>query len=377
MHAEVSARTGLPREVYIIIGNGFDKEAGLKTSYPEFLDFINAVNLHFQNIISYNNKPKELLEEYKRIRKEAGKTIDLSKWEKMPKNFWYQHFKKVSYIQQGWIDFENEISNMIYLVEEEVKKANTIDELIVYDPQSHFYSEIYQPLKNLNKLDQYMKKGGVTFREFRDQLLVELNELIDAFDFYLQEFVEINEEKPTEAIMHLFGKLGGYQYCRVLSFNYTNTFKRMITKMHPELHVDYCHVHGKVGDNGGKGNLVLGIDEKYQSEGEISILLAPFKKYYQRVYKRTDSNYADWLHDIEANRNNQRELYIFGHSIGMTDKDILKAFITSDNMRTVVYSYNDKARADQIANMTGIIGIDEMVKQNAGSDRMLEFELQG
>lgn len=370
------------REVYFILGNGFDIECGLPTSYPEFLDFINVVHLNFDNLLGYHDKQKELLDKYINIRKQNGKTTVFSKWREIPTNFWYRHFKDAQ-IQKGWIDFENEIAYLIKLFEEEVRKADTVDTKVVYNIQSLFYKYIIQPMSDkYNQVRSNSMAGGpvlesgVSYRKLRDLLLDELNELITAFDMYLQDFVEEKEAQYTNAIKDLFEKLHGYHECRVLSFNYTSTFDRLIKKYAPNIRVEYCHVHGKIGTEGENGNIVLGIDEKYDAKGEINVLLAPFKKYYQRVYKESDSNYTDWLRDIQANKNNNRELYIFGHSIGITDKDILNSFITSPNMSTTVYSYNDKSRAEQIANMTEIIGIDEVVRRTAGKDSTLVFKQQ-
>ena len=374
-------QTVFPREVYFILGNGFDIECGLPTSYPAFLAFIELVYLNNQNILQYYDQKKQLFDEYANIRKNKGKLTVWSKWEKIPGNFWYCHFKNAR-LQKGWIDFENEISYLVKLFEEEVKKAETIDTKIKCSLQSPFYKYIIQEMSEKNnQIETGITNGnytemGVSYRQLRDILLDELNELIAAFDNYLQDFVEEKEAQYTEAIKDLFEKLNGYQECRVLTFNYTSTFDRLIKKYAPGIHVEYCHVHGRIGTKGECGNIVLGIDEKYDAKGEINVLLAPFKKYYQRVYKESDSNYADWLRDIEAHADNNRELYIFGHSIGITDKDILNPFITSPKMKTTVYSYNDRARADQIANMTEIIGIDEMVRRNAGKNKTLVFTQQ-
>ena len=365
-------------EVYIIIGNGFDKACGLMTTYPEFLDFINAVDLHFQGVISYNDEPKQLLEKYKAIRKEISRTIDLSKWKGIPQNFWYKHFRRV-HIRTGWIDFEREIARVIRIVTEEAKKAESLDQLVLCNPNTPFFTEIYDPLMQAKRIQWKVKEGSremdITYLQLRDLLLNELNEVTNAFDYYLQDYVESKKTNLTGAVTNLFDKLKGAGKCCVLSFNYTTTFEKLLLRYNSGLNVDYCYVHGKVGTEDKPGKLVLGIDEKYESEGEISVAFAPFKKYYQRVYKGTDSNYADWLHGI-TNDGHHRELYIFGHSLGVTDKDILNAFITGHKMKTTVYSHCDKARADHIANMTAIIGIDDMVRRNAGSDRSLEFEMQ-
>ena len=69
-------------EVYIIIGNGFDIECGLKTSYSHFIDFISMVDnqLHRRSRDA-NERFSKLYEDYKAIKLEQGKELDISKWE--------------------------------------------------------------------------------------------------------------------------------------------------------------------------------------------------------------------------------------------------------------------------------------------------------
>ena len=375
--SNITVRVNAPREVYFIIGNGFDIECNLPTSYPAFLSFIHAVDVHFQNIIQNDDRQKKILEKYKAIRREANQSIDLSKWEHIPDNFWYQHFQKAK-IQKGWIDFENEISRVIALFEAEIDRASSTDQLCVCNTQSQFYTEVYRPLEQQNKLisinaDNGRQENNVTYRQLRDILLDELNELTRSFDLYLQNFVEIKNIEMKETISNLFHRMVGVEYCRVLSFNYTHTFERLISEKYPTTDIDYCHVHGTVGTEKTEGNLVLGIDEKGSSKEDASILLAPFKKYWQRIYKNTDSNYADWIRDIEQHADSKRELYIFGHSIGVTDKELLRPLIMSNNMKTIVYSHDDRARADQISNMQAIIGVGNLIDMSAGSNKKLEF----
>lgn len=374
--SNITVRVNAPREVYIIIGNGFDIECELPTSYPEFLDFLHAVDMHFQNIIQYNVWPKKILEKYERIRREANRTIDLSKWENMSENFWYQHFQRAK-IQKGWIDFENEISRVIDLFEAEIDRTPSVDQLCICNTQSRFYTEVYRPLEQQNKLTSVNANGlhenNITYRQLRDILLDELHELTRAFDLYLQDFAEIKSIEMRETISNLFHKMVGVEYCRVLSFNYTKSFERLISEHYPMTDIDYCHVHGMVGTEKTEGNLVLGIDEKSSSKVDASILLAPFKKYWQRIYKNTERNHVDWIRDIEQHSDSKRELYIFGHSIGITDKDILQSLIMSNNMKTTVYSHDDRTRADQISNMQAIIGVDNLIEMCAGTEKRLKF----
>jgi hypothetical protein len=163
--------------------------------------------------------------------------------------------------------------------------------------------------------------------------------------------------------------------------------------------------------------MVLGIDERHGNESiKIPVEFGPFRKYYQRIYKQTDSRYMDWLKEAHApyekvnwlnrleeqtlnssfdknkidkimsyivsTKEKQRkqmkssEVVIFGHSLGITDNDILKSFITLPNTRTVVYYHDEEAFSQQVSNITAILGREEVITRTGGQDRTLEFRDQ-
>lgn len=71
-------------------------------------------------------------------------------------------------------------------------------------------------------------------------------------------------------------------------------------------------------------------------------------------------------------------LYIFGHSLDVTDGDILRRLILHDNVKTNIFYYreyeNDKRDLKQkIANLVKIIGQDELIKRTGGNTRTIEF----
>ena len=75
----------------------------------------------------------------------------------------------------------------------------------------------------------------------------------------------------------------------------------------------------------------------------------PLKKNPFQISIRTD------MSDIVCP---EHTLYIFGHSLDVTDKDILKSFICNDNVQTKIY-YHRKTEFDKselgklIKNLTG------------------------
>ena len=76
----------------------------------------------------------------------------------------------------------------------------------------------------------------------------------------------------------------------------------------------------------------------------------------------------------EVNHN----LFIFGHSLDKTDRDILKLLICNDNVTTKIYYYrknkNDKKELGKlIKNLVRIMGQDELISRTMGEHKTIEF----
>lgn len=138
---------------------------------------------------------------------------------------------------------------------------------------------------------------------------------------------------------------------------------------------DFCYVHGKIGDGKSKNRMVLGIDE-YLGPEEIknSIGFAPFRNIIS-VYTR-EPIVITWIDYIKTGKTIDRMLYIFGHSIGITDKDIIGALIQTNDMRSVLFYHDEEAFSDQVSNLTAIIGMDEMIQRTGGKTHTLGFREQ-
>lgn len=131
-----------------------------------------------------------------------------------------------------------------------------------------------------------------------------------------------------------------------------------------------------------KCNMVLGIDEyldQHRRNSENCFIW--FKKFYQRVYKGTDSEYIDWIDLIEENAVRyrgtanppQNEVYIYGHSLDVTDKDVLNKLITMSNTKSYIYYYSKDDLARKIENLVKVIGEDELIRRTGGKRRTIHF----
>ena len=124
--------------------------------------------------------------------------------------------------------------------------------------------------------------------------------------------------------------------------------------------------------------MVLGIDEYLpESRRNRETEFIAFKKYYQRIYKETGCEYKKWIDDIRGDLNNDKhELYIFGHSLGETDGDVLRDLILTDNVYTTIYYWNKETMGKQIANLVKVIGQDELIRRTGGSTKTITFQKQ-
>lgn len=79
---------------------------------------------------------------------------------------------------------------------------------------------------------------------------------------------------------------------------------------------------------------------------------------------------------IKDEKCRKHHLYIFGHSLDVTDGDILRDLILNDNVYTIIYYLNKDVYGQQIANLVKVIGQDELIKRTGGSTKTIEFKMQ-
>lgn len=102
----------------------------------------------------------------------------------------------------------------------------------------------------------------------------------------------------------------------VVTFNYTNTYERLYGT---ESRI--FHIHGCVNDS-----IILGINpDEHDELADLDTTFVQFKKYYQRVYLQTDVEYIKFKTGMRNNAkyNPDRDLVIIGHSLDITDKDVI------------------------------------------------------
>ncbi len=343
----------------LLIGNGFDIAHGMKTRYGDFLDYC----------ISYVNN-----DEF------CGLIRD---------NLWIAYFnKRRNDIGANWIDFEKEIQRVVKSLEIFLKNIDKPDNLL----------NIKEWMDCGKSVRETFFKKGQSVERVLNQIPVmigDLKRVVRALELYLlNEEEQLNVANKVPEIENLKDI-----HC-VLSFNYTDTYRKIYGDKGK-----FCFVHGNVDVQHTLDtcNLVLGIDEYLSDEMKNSnLLFVDFKKYYQRIVKQTGADYLDWIQRIKEDENKYKaiveakkadirtqnsirnenmyisNLYIFGHSLDITDGDILREFICRDNVRTKIFYHvenEDKTLVKKrlIQNLIRVIGQDELIRRTGGDNKTIEF----
>lgn len=412
----------------LVLGNGFDLAHGLPTSYINFLEFCEKVIPIYNGIdklyISYksnflsdwkiNNEIKDFLEDAYKSRKKENNII-YTKYPELDElyllienNIWFYYFKKCNkHGKENWIDFENEISKVIKSITqvmEEFEISLYSEELNYMDGNS--YPGIDSVYYNILNIMRKCKKGILykfTYLEIKNYLLDDLNCLTRALEIYLTKVICKIKTGKVSSDIEFITELS----TKVLNFNYTDTYFRKYS-IYNETNIDYIHGKADINNTIETNNMVLGIDEYLSKKKRNSDTdFIAFKKYYQRIFKGTGCKYKDWLdiiHEDYKKRQiklekrvmetsgffqkkqikkqvkreylNEHNLYIFGHSLDVTDKDILRDLILNNILHTTIFYHSKEELGKKIANLVKVIGQDELIKRTGGNTKIIEFVQQ-
>lgn len=383
----------------LIIGNGFDLAHGLPTKYGDFLTFCKTITRVFtydsgsgekfyKNNVENLPFPKctkdEIYAAFESRKKNFNKYI-VEFNDRLNGNVWYDYFTKLveNKLVRGanWIDFEREIRDIIKYLDETNIDLNEDYSLIAADIARLINnSNATKNMIKLNLFDEIMSSNlpdypkEFSIKDLRERLYSDLRRLARALEIYIGHFVSQIECQKIESIEKINPDC-------VISFNYSDTYARIYSSS------DIYYIHGKAEDRYfdiseekyeyslDMCNLVLGIDEYWNSEKERAenIQYTIFKKFAQRILFGTGEQINLVLGEMEAtynNRSREAERYhmsnlplnsfsticIFGHSLDVTDKDILSKYIGAEFTNVDIYCKDAESEGELLANTISLIG---------------------
>lgn len=212
------------KNILLIIGNGFDLELGLRTSYKNFIE---------SDIYDYCSiKISESLGYKKRYNLQFDVDINI-----------FEHFKNILSIQ-NWIDLEMEIGK---LAGRHMKKTNN---------ETGLYED-------------YLAVSS-------DFMMSSFNALRDCLNDYILN-LGVPNNRPNNYALQLMSILGTKKYdnVQIVTFNYTDL--KETTRF--DIQVPVYHIHGKVS-KGSNANLILGIQDSVEVDKSFSYVIKSHSPYY-------------------------------------------------------------------------------------------------
>lgn len=345
----------------LVLGNGFDLDHNLPTSYMNFLDFCNYV-LNTSNAPSLDKLTKPQAE-YIKTQKENLETF-LSYIKNNPLLAYFNSRRE----RQGenWIDFEGEIKDIINVfksLEIGLKQSNQYS----YTTDStHRVHKILKDLK-LKHLDtQYWDENSLN--SLHNTFLGAFTNFAKALEYYIATFINAT---PIKGISP---DIIDFDAEKVITFNYSNTYERVYGGIHHSECINY--IHGIASNTSLENpNIILGITSDSKGAEDRRSDYVEFEKFFQRITKKTGNEYNNWL-KRERSKKGNLEIAFFGHSLDSSDSDIIKALICNKNCRITIFYYDEKAHQQIVTNLVEIIGKNKLIKFVAGSEPKIRFKKQ-
>lgn len=398
---------------YLLLGNGFDLHHNLPTLYIDVLHmFVFLENKSFDNegSISIGSLLSSYVSEYPddskmrdfyELYKEHLNSIQISKEmlseyiKKIKNNCWYKYIRRSYSCDITWVDFEQIIAEVLDVFRTQFELETQHYNLpLVFDADSKWkffacFDNIYVMKDEWFEyrtefLTQkiYEDKKRLQLPEIVETLYLSLVEFQELLSFYFEYFIDkvIPSVYPSTAL----GFLSDINF--VLSLNYTSTYEMLYHIKDSVIPVIYYH--GKATAH----NIVLGIqssvDDECQNDFSPDTMFIKFKKFYQRINGKCDDQYVKFLSDRreikeinsqnphlkEYEQEHPEELVVVGHSLDVTDIDIIKSFFARCS-RVNIYYHDDNAYGKYIVNLTKVFGrsgFEEM--RNCGKIKFVKLE---
>lgn len=400
----------------LVAGNGFDLEHGLATSYWNCLDFLYVAyhckyddNFEYWRSILWRDLQRadkrlqgfsecqvNFLKNYLRqctfpdisdfyyISYEDRRLNELLD-ECISNNLWLEYFWNVQKGQQvkgyKWIDFESEMSQIVQVIDCRIAELNDesipqygIDLRILHESDFKTHPNLAALWMKICSLPEIRFGRNASKRELKmkviDSLYESLTKLTTAIEIYFKicttkDIAFLENDAMKRWLIDISTGRGAID--KVISFNYTNTFVRYMRN--PD-QANICHIHGTIRDSitNTESPLIIGIDEYLDTNNQNKdVDWVMFKKYFQRLYKHSDYKYKGWElfgGSAKTAASEPIELYIFGHSLDLTDRDVLCDLILNGKQATTTIFYRSNEQlSSELKNLIRLIGSDELNKR--------------
>lgn len=351
----------------LIVGNGFDLASGYETSYQSFLNYCRSekrLNNYLINFFIdaydkgyiYNaewNGFENLLCQYlqfldflfKSNKVERGFYPDQFQQPSQNKNNVYYGFyiKDVSSLPDNIfliLHLQNPLQGLLFFAEDKDFKFPILGAGLFTGGQKSLYMRITIPFKLA-----ICNKEEYAMNFLLEQLDNRLNELENILKDYIRKVTIVQKSRPKA--------LTGYAATRIISFNYSGVAQKSFNV--DKEHIAY--VHGTINKE-----IVVGVEPlmiKGQTFDEESNYIRFFKR-FRSILKNCNEEYNK---NIQCYIKDTSIIAIYGHSLDLSDKSILKPILEGKYKRCDIYCYEPEENYKfKIAKLIGVDLFDEIHK---------------
>ena len=372
-----------------LVGNGFDLHHHFPTNYIDFLNTVQFLIKHYDDSLDTIGKilgNPELKDHNGFINKCYEKHAPIYDATPLPQttaeaivanakeNPWFNYLCQCVSKDIYWIDFEKEILRVLdafsaffdygselsltnnHVVFDFASFPTNPEDRHILSQFNYFFEELESSrigrsrmmrIKSNYAIERVVGSGSyhLAIDDIVSDLYRSLRDLANILRLYLLSFVDAPAKEYAKLdVKPHWASLPAPNY--VFSFNYTSTLEIL----HSNNMVD--HIHGSTNTN-----IVLGVNPDETDElGNTDTTFLQFKKYFQRVFFKTDLSFINKIRATQATpRANDTTLYVLGHSLDSTDEDIIKQIF--DVAKSIIILYHSETSVkNQIKNLVQIYG---------------------
>ena len=304
----------------IILGNGFDLAHDLKTSYKDFIKYI------FESSINYNKEIRNDLIDVGGLLNE------------------YQSYDFIKSELENILKFKNKYGYI---------KFNNI-----------FFKQLisrYFETDWLNIEEHYFHVLNSTSSEGIELLQFEFEVIKKHLENFLTSEIKSNNIKLIPEFFNIFLDNNPNQLI-FLNFNYTLTVNKYIEDLNLGNKLKILNVHGELNSNDNR--IIFGYGD--DTNPKYTELINKNNNLYLNNLKRQLYNFSSVYSQIDSiiNVHDTIDIYIIGHSLGLTDKTLLKEILENQYVRDIkLFYYKDRNGFGELNNNIRRIVNDQTFKK--------------
>ncbi|SHE57211.1 AbiH family protein [Chryseobacterium takakiae] len=338
----------------ILIGNGFDIAHKIKTSYKDFiLDYLKNV---FNSARDYEKYEDEFITVIKnnRFDKQLNTNPYISTWEL---NNFYGYIQSDNSLgitvtgrpiyketleytlklknnlisillsscrESNWVDIENEYYKILC----ELSSKSKIQEIIELNKGFELLQNLLFNYLNRIEKQHSSEKYDVSKSYLLSQLTEPIKHNLAPQSKKTVRGININTNNAPTPNNILF-----------LNFNYTSTIETYIKEIRKTIpNTNVIYIHGKLNDI--NNPMIFGYGDEDETNFELLEKYDECLKYIKTYWYLRTNNYENFLKFIDSD---EFEVYVMGHSCGMSDKTMLSSIFNNSNCKKIKILTYDKS----------------------------------